>query len=106
MAQKQILINGAIPDQEFTIELDGSVYLMRVRENARTGRFVLDVKTEAGDEIVMGVVLVSDWAPLSRFKDLRMPLGDLYLGDVTGKFQEPNRTNLSVDVLVFYEEAA
>lgn len=104
MALREIPITPD-PDSIFQVELDKIVYQIRLTLNERTGRFKMDILTETGDPIVEGVACVVNFPLVKKFKDSRMPAGDLFFWDSTGKNQEPNEDNLGTEVVLLYQEA-
>ena len=104
MALRQIPITSD-PDSVFTVDLDGVVFQIRLTLNERTGRFKMDLLTEVGEPIVEGVACVVNFPLLKKFKDLRMPEGDLFFWDSTEKNREPNEDNLGTEVALLYQEA-
>lgn len=93
------------PDAEFTIELDQEVFRFRVTRNERSARYKMDIFTEAGELILAGVVLVANFPILKKFKDERLPAGDLFLWDSTGRNREPTEDTLGIEHLLLYQEA-
>lgn len=105
MAIKNIPVNFNSPDFNFQIDLDGTVYGFRFILNERTGRYSMTISTEAGEPIVAGLALTTNWKILSRFKDTRLPKGRLFTVDMTGGNNEPNQDNFGDTVLLCYDEA-
>lgn len=56
--------------QEFTIALSGIVYGVRVRYNARTELWVLDIADENGNSLVRGIPMVTGCDLLAQFHHL------------------------------------
>lgn len=104
MALFQIPITND-PDSVFSVALDGVVYQIRLTRNERSGRFKMDILTEIGDPIVEGIACVVNFPLVRKFKDLRMPAGDLFFWDSTNQNREPNEDNLGTEVLLLYQEA-
>lgn len=104
MALLQIPITSD-PDSVFTVDLDGVIYQIRLTLNERTGRFKMDLLTEVGDPIVEGVACVVNFPLLKKFKDLRMPAGDLFFWDSTDKNREPDEDNIGTEIVLLYQEA-
>lgn len=104
MALVQIPVNFNAPDFEFQIDLDGVVYGFRFTLNERTDRYSMTVSTEAGDVIVAGVAVVTNWKILERFKDERLPPGEIFTMDTTGGTDEPSPANFGSTILLCYNE--
>lgn len=105
MALWSLPIKFASPDFNFQVELDGVVFGLRFVLNERSGRYSVSIFTEAGDPIVIGVMLTTNWKPFSRFKDPRLPKGRFFTMDVTGGTSEPDEVNIGDTVLLCYDEA-
>lgn len=105
MALKEIPVNFASPDFNFQIDLDGVVYGFRFILNTRTGRYSMSIFTEAGEPIVTGLAVVTNWKPFKRFKDTRLPPGEIFTMDVTGGTTEPDEVNFGDTILLCYNEA-
>lgn len=101
----EIEINTDLPDQIFTVDLDKRVYTFRVRYNFRAAKWTLSISTEAGELLVAGVPLVSMWPFMKRFKDARLPVGELFVRDLTGGYSEPGEDAWGVTHLLLYKEA-
>lgn len=106
MAMWKLPIKFASPDFSFQIELDNVVYGFRFIYNARTDRYSMEIQDQAGNALVSGVAVVSNWKPLARFKNPALPPGELFTMDVTGMNNEPNAVNFGDTILLCYNEAA
>lgn len=102
---REIPIDITQPDHNFTVDLEGTVFNLQFRLNSRTSRWHMDVRTEAGVEIVSGIPLVLNYPLLGRFKDVRLPLGEFYVLDNTGANQEPNDEAFGSTHSLVYEES-
>lgn len=105
MAIKKIPVSFNSPDFNFQIELDLVVFGFRFIWNERTNRFSLSITTEEGVELVSGITVVTNWKLLARFKDSRLPLGQLFTADMTGGSTEPDPVTFGDTVLLCYNEA-
>lgn len=105
MAIISIPVKFASPDFTFQITLDAVVYQFRFCLNERGGRYSMTIYTEAGDEIISGVAVVTNWKPLARFRDERLPPGLIFTCDMTGGTDEPNEVNFGDTILLCYQEA-
>lgn len=105
MAFIEIPVNSNSYDYKFTIELDSIVYSMRFIYNVRSERWVMSISTSEEDPIVEGIPVVVSWPLLKRFKDSRLPAGDLFAWDTSGRGIDPNDLNFGSTVLLIYKEA-
>lgn len=101
----EIPISGNIPDDKFTIILDQVVYVLRIKWNSRTGRFVMDISLEDGTILAQGICLCLNSDFMSEFTDSRLPKGKLFVVDTTDKGQEPTEENFGKTTLLMYNEA-
>lgn len=102
----EIPIDRNAPDQKFSIDLEGTVYVFRVMWNSRTGRWTLSIFEEDETPIVMGITVVGEFDLLSQYADARLPRGTLFTADVTGKNREPTDDNFGDSVLLLYADEA
>lgn len=100
----EIPIDRNSPDQKFSIDLEGTVYVFRVLWNSRTGRWSLSVFEEDETPIVMGITVIGEADLLSQYADSRLPPGTLYTADLTGKNREPTDENFGDSVLLLYAD--
>lgn len=84
-------------------ELDGTPYALEFLWNARLGAWTLSLSTPDGDPIVSGIVIVSDWPLLRRYKyDPRVPRGELFAYDPTKVRSTPGYIDLGTLVPLYY----
>lgn len=105
MASFKIPVKFKSPDFSFQIDLDKTIFGFRFRYNERTDRFSMEIQDQAGNAIISGVAMVSNWPVLSRFKSSLLPKGLLFTMDATGGSNEPNAINFGDTVLLCYQEA-
>lgn len=103
---KNIPVNFSSPDFSMQVELDGVVYGLRFIYNERSKRFSLSISTEAGEPIVSGIFVVSNYPLLARFRDLRLPKGVLFTMDTTSSGLEPDADSFGDAVLLVYATEA
>lgn len=93
---------------DFEIELEGRTFLLELHWNERDSSWYLkicaaeapDVPILAGRKIVLGFPL------LGRFRDSRLPPGEITALDTSGRNQAPGLADLGDRVLLIYSEAA
>lgn len=82
-AVRLVIPEGAAWAQE--VQLDGRAYVLRGQYNGRSDQWTLDILTRTGEPIVLGKRLVLDY-PLLRFEtDPRLPPGEMWVVDPTGR---------------------
>lgn len=101
MAIIEIPLRNDIFYYEFTKELDGVVYDFRLQYNLRADSWILDFVG-----IINGIRLAGGQDMLKQFHHLDVPLGQLEIIDLDGKFREPNKTNIGDRVVLQYTEVS
>ena len=91
-------------DQRLTVELGGNPYILRVLWNERFEYFSLSVHTAADEPLLTNVKMVRDHPLIGRFKDTRLPFGDLYLVRGKGSADRPGYADLGGSCNLFYYE--
>lgn len=89
-------------DQTLTVELEGNPYRMRILWNERFGYWSLSLYTVAGEPLVEGIKMVTNYDLTSRFKDERMPYGALYFVREKGPYKRPDYNDLAVTHSLYY----
>ena len=105
MAIIQIPVTSNIPDSQFSIDLQGTVYLLRFKLNERINRFTMDILLEDGTPLVEGVMITADWLFMDRFKDSRLPAGKFLVIDNEDLSREPGVDSFGVTHTMVYVEA-
>ena len=83
-------------NQSFRLKMEGVNYNFRLLYNQRAGTWTIDITSEAGERIAMGVALKLGTTPLYF---LRKRIGDVISYDTAGKGTEADFENLSDTVL-------
>lgn len=104
MAHLELPVERTLPSFSYQVQLDGTIYTLRYTFNDRMGKWFLDLRTEIGDPIVEGIPIVSDWDLFGRFRDDRLPPGNLFAFDTSGLSVDPGRYDLGERVSMIYEE--
>lgn len=68
-------------DQLADVVLSGNPYTLRVLWNERHGYWALSIFERDGAAIVENIKMVKDYPLIGRFKNLLLPVGELYLID-------------------------
>ena len=69
----ELPVTSDYPSFKFKTTLEGTVYQFNLRYNERFERWILDILTSAGEDLVSGVPLLIGEPLLNRFKDERLP---------------------------------
>jgi len=89
MAYLQVPIDGSSPDHEFSMSLDGVIFLLRFMLNSRTDRWTMILKSEDGTILAAGMPIVLSTPLLASHKKEGMPAGDFICIDETEENNEP-----------------
>lgn len=92
-------------DQLVSVELDGNPYILRVLWNERFGYFSLSVLTADESVILENIKMVKNYPLIGRFKDVRLPFGELYFIQEKGNAARPGYSDLAVNFGLYYYEA-
>jgi hypothetical protein len=93
------------PYYDFEIELEQRSFLFTFRWNARDDAWIFDLATGDGEAILSGRKVTLGMPLLARFRDARLPAGDLLALDTTGQDVEPGLEELGGRVVLLYVEA-
>jgi|GEM_PF-1912149 len=91
---------------EERIDLEDTTYIFWVRYNTRMARWVLSIKTDDNENIVMGLPLLTGVDLLERFKDERLPQGTLTAINLNSDTDEGERDDLGEGLIVVYQTSA
>lgn len=106
MAVLEIPVRNDLQAYSFTIELDGTNYLLRFRYNSRISRWAMDVAKTDGTNVVAGIPLLTNTDLLGRFELPDLPPGRFLAYDETGAARNAELEDLgSGGVLLLYQEA-
>lgn len=91
-----------LTDYELTTALDGATYTLRLRWSEREGSWYLDVSSETGDAIALGIK-VTLYQELGRRRTASaMPPGALIAVDTSRQDVEPGVSDLGDRVQLIY----
>ncbi len=105
MALRQLPIINSKLDQKFTTALEGVTYTFRIKWNFRASRFIMDIATAQGEAILEGIPMVVSWPLIGRFKDDRLPPGEIFILDTSDANSEPGEESLGVTHYVLYRDS-
>lgn len=106
MAIFELPVRSDLPAFSFKAELDLVVYTFDFRFNERFDCWVMDVSSETGDPILMGIPVQTEVDITSRFLDERLPPGQFVVLDETGNQRDPDRISFGNEVKLFYLDRA
>lgn len=105
MAVLVMPVKKQVASYEFTIQLEKVVYLFRFRFNFRMGRFLMDIASRDGVNVVAGIPLLYGVDLIGRFRLEGLPPGAFMINDSTGQMQSPNWDNFGSSVQLVYIES-
>jgi hypothetical protein len=91
---------------EFTTDLDGVDFTLTFRWNSRDPAWYMDITDAGGNVLLQGLRLSLDTPLTGRFRDLRLPDGDLMAIDTSNQGLEAGRYDLGNRVKLFYYDLA
>jgi hypothetical protein len=110
MATLRIPVRNGVFPYRMTIELDGALYGLLLRWNARDDHWYLDLE-QARTIVLAGIKVVNSADLLAQFGhmqvDGRIPPGTFRVVDtVESTERDPDTVTLGAEVLLLYDEAA
>lgn len=102
---QKIPLQPETTDQLVGVELVGNPYIIRVLWNERFGYFSLSVLTADESPILTNIKMVKNYPLIGRYKDIRLPFGDLYFVQENGSATRPGYSDLAVNFGLYYYEA-
>ncbi len=105
MAYIELPISHGTPHQSFSVQLDGSVYQVRLRFNSRAGHWAMDLADAGGTPLALGIAVRLGVDLLAQYSAASFPPGVLFALNWTDQYQEPDRKNMGSDVSLIFEEA-
>jgi hypothetical protein len=100
------IITQPYPNATQRVELDGTVYSLRVLWSQRGECWHLDLGDGEGDAIVSGLRLVTGFPLLYRFRYLAVPPGELWFFDSRGQGAQPTLEDMGDRFRLYYESVA
>lgn len=95
-----------LPHYDFTIDLDGVTFGFEFRWNDRDGAWYFSIADVNGSPLLSGRRVVLGIPLLSRFRDPRLPAGELTAIDTLGTDAPPGITELGARVRLLYFPAS
>jgi hypothetical protein len=90
------------PRYSIEVELDGTNFVLEFEWNDRATSWFLDVLNEARERLLTGVRIVVGFPLIARYRDSRLPKGDLSAVDTSGLGLDPALEDLGDRVLLVY----
>ncbi len=105
MANLVMPIRNDLAAYTFQIDLEGTIYTFTFRYNERMDRWLMDIADANEETIITGIVVLTEWLLIDRFKDDRLPPGNFLAIDESGEQKYPGREDFGQDVKLFYVES-
>lgn len=108
MADIQIPVRTDILAYSLEVTLEGVVYTLSFRWNARMEKWIMDIGDATGNPLLIGLVLFEGIPLIWRFVDriTGLPPGGFLVIDETGQHRDPDQDTLGLDINLVYVEAA
>lgn len=104
MAVLELPIRADLPAYDFTVELDGTVYTLALRYNERMARWIMDLMTSDGVQIISGIPLLTNCDLIGRFRYNIVPPGKFLAYDTSGNDANAERLTFGEPIVLLYEE--
>lgn len=101
---QKIPLQAETTDQFVTVELGGNPYILRVLWNERFGYFALSVNEADETPILTNIKMVKNYGLIGRYKDERLPAGDLFFVQEKGAADRPGYSDLAVNFGLYYHD--
>jgi hypothetical protein len=96
------LRTDATPHYSFEVSLEGATFTFEFRWNSYGEFWVFDLSDSNGDLLLAGRRVTVRTPLLGRFKDTRMPAGELMAFDTAGGDVDPTLEDLGTRVAMVY----
>lgn len=94
-----------VPHYTFEIDLDGKTFGFEFLWNGRSGAWYFTITDAVGTVLLAGRKVVLGFPLLNRFRDPRLPAGDLAAIDTSGQYLEAGLNDLGKRVKLLYTSA-
>jgi hypothetical protein len=91
---------------QISIELDLETFTFKFTWNERSNKWVVGIFSENNEPLLNDVPVYVGWPIFGRFKDKRLPKGNILFFDTSGKNLDPEKEDLGARVIMVYEELA
>lgn len=104
MSVIEIPVRSDLKAYEFQIELDGIVYTLKFRFNERMGRWLMDIADSISNELLNGIVLLTNVPLTDDYVVANTPPGRFFCLDKTGQNKDSGADDLGNDIQLVYVE--
>jgi hypothetical protein len=100
----ELYVRNDEPHYSYQTDLDGETYGFELRWNTRDSGWYLTIRDAEENVLLAGIRLVVGFPLLRRFRDFRLPPGELEAVDTntTGQAADPGLADLGQRVLLVY----
>lgn len=105
MALLKIPTRSDLPAFSQKIELDGTVFTLKMRYNERYERWILDILTQEETPIRVGIVMLTNIPLLFQYSEALLPPGEFICLHKDGISDNAKRDDLGDTVNLYYDEA-
>lgn len=107
MAIRTLPIEEGVLAFSFKTTLDSTPYEFSFTFNERAQLWTMNIKDDAGTDLVLGIPIYVNQLLLSQFQyDSRLPQGNLMAMNLIDGASPPVKDNFGTDVIMVYEEAS
>lgn len=106
MALLEMPVRADLPQYQFRIELEGTIYTLRFKWNTRMELWVFDIANEQDVDLLNGIPVQTNVDLKQRFRQDTLPPGLFLAFDETGAERDPDRDTFGNEVKFFYDEGA
>lgn len=93
------------PAYEMQVELERVVYTFRLRFNYRMARWIMDLATRDGTDLICGIPLLTGVDLIGKYRFDGLPPGDFQVYDTTQNLLTPGFSDLGKTVFLLYFES-
>ena len=105
MAVIELPLRSDFKSYQFQADLEGTTYTFRFRFNSRIQNWVMDIADAADNDILNGVVVLTNVPLTDQYVKEGLPPGRFIAIDESGEDKDAGESDLGNDVKVVYEEA-
>lgn len=106
MAIKVLPVKSDFPSYDFSIELDGNIYILGFRFNTRLNTWMMSISGEDGTELLKNIPIHTYSDITAQYVDSALPQGIFLAYDTEGELANAGRNDLGNRVQLLYQEAA
>lgn len=102
MSFQKIPVRSDLPAYEFDITLDGKIFNLSFAWNDRSELWSMDIFDENGNELLMGVPILTNWDLIGRFRMKTLPPRMFLCVDTAGEGKNPGIDDFGSRVILVY----